>query len=56
VGISLRRIQVLCAQDRIDGVLKFGRHWAIPITAEKPVDERITTGEYKGWRNNKNNY
>ena len=35
---------------RIDGVIKFGRAWAIPVDAEKPGDARITTGEYKNWR------
>lgn len=29
---------------------KFGRDWAIPRNADKPVDGRITTGEYRNWR------
>ena len=34
-GISRRRIQVLCTEGRIDGVVKFGRQWAIPeVTLE----------------------
>lgn len=49
-NISIRRIQVLCRQDRIPGVKKFGRNWAIPKDADKPNDNRITTGEYIGWR------
>lgn len=33
-GISIRRIQVLCAEDRIPGALKIGSYWAIPADAE----------------------
>ncbi len=39
-GISERRIQKLCEGNRIDGVIRFGRSWAIPKDAEKPVDRR----------------
>jgi len=39
-GISERRIQKLCEENRIDGVVRFGRSWAIPKTAEKPIDGR----------------
>lgn len=39
-GISERRIQKLCENKRINGVLRFGRSWAIPQNAEKPADER----------------
>ena len=45
-GISERRIQKLCAQNRIDGAERFGRVWAIPEDTMKPCDGRITTGEY----------
>ena len=24
---------------------------AIPVNAEKPTDNRVTSGEYKNWRN-----
>ena len=39
-GITPRRVQVLCAQDRIPGLTKFGKAWAIPKNAEKPEDAR----------------
>lgn len=39
-GISDRRIRVLCNQGRIDGAVKFGRNWSIPVDAIKPVDAR----------------
>ena len=45
-NLSTRRIQTLCSENRIDGAMKFGRVWAIPIDAEKPVDHRIKTGKY----------
>ena len=40
-GISERRIQKLCEENRIDGAVKFGRSWAIPKDAQKPVDARF---------------
>jgi len=49
-GITPRRVQVLCTTGRIEGAGKFGREWAIPENAEKPADQRITTGEYRNWR------
>ena len=45
-GISKRRIQVLCAQNRIQGVTHFGKSWAIPANAKKPCDARIKSGKY----------
>ena len=44
--ISSRRIQVLCSENRINGAVKFGRQWAIPVETEKPLDARIKTGKY----------
>lgn len=52
--ISARRIQVLCAQNRIEGVRKFGHAWAIPENAIKPTDARIKTGKYIKERKEKN--
>ena len=31
--ISQRRVQVLCAEDRINGTFKLGEAWAIPEDA-----------------------
>ncbi len=39
-GISERRIQKLCEQQRIDGAVRFGHAWAIPKSAQKPQDMR----------------
>lgn len=49
-NIRERRVQVMCFKGEIPGVFKFGRSWAIPADAEKPIDSRVTTGEYKDWR------
>ena len=45
-GISKRRIQVLCSQDRIPGAMKIGSYWAIPSDADRPKDERVKSGKY----------
>ena len=39
-GISERRVQVLCEQNRIKGVQRLGKAWAIPRNAVKPLDAR----------------
>lgn len=39
-GITRRRVQVLCEQNRIAGVFKVGNTWAIPADAVKPDDKR----------------
>ncbi len=45
-GISKRRIQVLCSENRIDGAVRIGYSWAIPADAKKPEDARIKSGKY----------
>ncbi len=45
-GISIRRIQILCNEDRIPGAFRIGNAWAIPDNAEKPKDARIKSGKY----------
>ena len=45
-GISSRRIQVLCKQERIPGASRMGYVWAIPSDAEKPKDGRVRSGRY----------
>lgn len=39
-GLSERRVQKLCAENRIDGVVHLSRVWLIPKEAKKPVDAR----------------
>ena len=45
-GISPRRIQILCKEERVPGAFIVGNSWAIPEDAEKPVDQRIKSGRY----------
>ena len=45
-GISSRRIQVLCSENRIPGAVKIGNRWAIPDDEPKPADARIKSGRY----------
>ena len=45
-GISIRRIQILCNEERIPGAFRIGNAWAIPKDAEKPKDARIKSGKY----------
>jgi len=45
-GISRRRVQVLCAQGRIQGIERLGKTWAIPAGARKPEDARLKRNKY----------
>lgn len=47
-GIFKRRIQKLCEENRIDGVIRFGRSWAIPRDAEKPAGARKKRMDMRG--------
>ena len=40
-NISERRIRQLLADGRIEGAVKVGNSWNIPVYADKPVDKRI---------------
>lgn len=44
-GISERRVQILCSENRIPGVSRLGYMWLIPKDAEKPIDGRTTQGK-----------
>lgn len=46
--LSKRRIQILCAEGRIQGAERLGYCWAIPKDAEKPADARVKSGKYIG--------
>ena len=39
-AITPRRVQVLCAQGKVPGAVRFGITWAIPKDAVKPKDGR----------------
>ena len=50
-GLSVRRVQVLCEENRVEGAVKFGNVWAIPKGEERPQDARIKSGQCIAWRN-----
>ena len=52
-NLKPRTVQIMCASGKILGAVKFGRDWAIPVDAERPKDNRVVSGEYKGYRNYK---
>lgn len=39
-GITRRRVQVYCMDDRISGAVKVSTVWLIPKDAQKPSDPR----------------
>ena len=45
-NISVRTVSNLCKSGRIPGAVKNGKNWEIPDEATKPVDGRISSGEY----------
>jgi excisionase family DNA binding protein len=44
-GISDRRVRVLCAEGRIEGIVRNGRSYLIPADALKPIDARSLRGK-----------
>jgi len=43
-GVSDRRVQIYCADGRIDGAIRLKRGWLIPKNAKKPTDGRVKNG------------
>ena len=46
-GIGVRRVQLLCAEGKIPGAVRFGRDWMIPKDAQKPADGRTKAGRIR---------
>ena len=44
-GVTTRRVQYYCANGYIEGVIRFGRSFAIPENAQKPADGRRNAAE-----------
>ena len=40
-NISVRMVQQFCTAGRVPGAVTFGKSWAIPADAEKPLDPRV---------------
>lgn len=45
-NVSERRVASLCKEGRIQGVCKEGHKWLIPADAQRPSDNRVTSGAY----------
>ncbi len=45
-GISARRVRVLCAEGKIDGVIRKGKLYMIPENATKPMDGRMNRSAF----------
>ncbi len=45
-GISARRVRVLCAEGKIDGVIRKGKLYMIPANATKPMDSRMNRSAF----------
>jgi len=43
-GISDRRVQALCANGQVEGVIRLRRSWLIPKDTPKPIDGRYKNG------------
>ena len=54
-NLSVRRVQTICNEGMVPGVVKFGHVWAIPKDAEKPVDKRIKSYYSQPRRNDLDN-
>ncbi len=46
-NVSLRWVQRLCRENRIDGAMNFNRVWLIPQNAKKLMDGRTLRGKQK---------
>lgn len=44
--VSLRWVQRLCKENRIDGAMNINRVWLIPKVAKKPADKRRKVTNY----------
>ena len=54
-GISVRRVQKLCEENRIDGIVRLPRACLIPQDAQKPADGRYKQNKNEFIADNKEN-
>ena len=40
-GVSVRQVQMLCKNGKVEGVSRAGRNWIMPANAEKPTATKI---------------
>lgn len=52
-NVSGRMVTIYCKEGRIEGAIKKGNLWLVPIDAKKPADGRtIVAKKHKGVANN----
>lgn len=44
-NITPRRVSILCAEGRVEGAVKKGKTWLLPVKAEKPNDARLKSNK-----------
>ena len=49
-GLSKRAVTQYCTFGKLPEAERAGRVWLIPEDAQKPVDTRVKSGEYRDWR------
>ena len=49
--ISMRRVQALCENGKIEGSVLLGRMWLVPKDAPKPIDGRTKEGRKSKGKN-----
>lgn len=54
-GISGRMVTIYCNADKIDGAIKKGNLWLVPINAEKPLDGRTIKAKKARSKNEQKN-
>ena len=57
-NISARRVAILCEEARIEGAVKMGKTWLIPIDSQKPDDGRYKRlkAYYEKYKDNEQKY
>ncbi|NEO30594.1 MAG: helix-turn-helix domain-containing protein [Symploca sp. SIO3C6] len=50
MGVSPRRIRQLLSEGRIEGALKIGKFWIIPLVEGMPQVRKGTRGPQASWR------
>jgi len=54
-GITKRRVQILCSENRVEGAYRIGNMWVIPKDSKKPVDGRTIRYSENGAENERTN-
>ena len=49
-GVTVRQVQILCKENRIEGATRMSRIWIIPKNAEKPTNDKRKTAMSNGGR------